>query len=723
MSEAKGLLKKYYFRVFLLVAVFALAVYLIVRHISVFGNILLVALGFGGVVIVHEFGHFIVAKLSGIKVEAFSIFMPPTFLGVQRTAAGLRFRLLPALFPAEGDDSSEGGLIFTLGRAGRAGETEYRFGLIPFGGFVKMLGQDDAGPAKTTDDPRSYANKPVGIRMAVIAAGVLFNALSALMIFVVVFLIGIKLPPPIVGGVVADSPAAKAGLQPGDEIIEIDGKSKDLDYSNILVAAALSGKNEKVAMKVKRGDEILDITMASEQWEGADIRRFGIEKATSLTVENISEADAKKLRQRTGLIPGDVIRAVNGRDINAYWELVDMVHHTFEPSITLLAERTTGTEKGKVVSSEIGLDWGLARGYEVESESELCHVCSMVPRLRIASVRPKAVSRWNWFKSLVGRGGRSGQVAPDKGPRLQVGDIIVSVGEVEYPTYKELREAAEAHEGKELAIKVVREDANGVEAVIPVAVVPERRADIDWVEIGIGLVLDAEHPVVAKTIETESGLPALAIPRGATVTAVDGAPVSDFYDIARQIQGHLDKPVQVSYELDNGKAGRATLDVGDTKGLITVSATFAEYVPLKDFKRLYKADNPVQAIGMGYRKTIMFIAQTYVTLRRIIGGLVSPRSLIGPVGILAVSYTIVTDQPLINYAYLLGLISACIAVVNFLPLPPFDGGHIVLLAIEKIKGSALSERVQGAVAYAGVVFVIALFLYLTFNDIINMFLR
>jgi regulator of sigma E protease len=126
---------------------------------------------------------------------------------------------------------------------------------------------------------------------------------------------------------------------------------------------------------------------------------------------------------------------------------------------------------------------------------------------------------------------------------------------------------------------------------------------------------------------------------------------------------------------------------------------------------------------MGYRKTIMFIAQTYVTLRRLIGGLVSPKSLMGPVGILAVSYSIVTDQPLINYAYLLALISACIAVMNFLPLPPFDGGHIVLLGIEKIKGSALSERVQGAVAYAGVVLVIALFLYLTLNDLLNVFVR
>ena len=65
------------------------------------------------------------------------------------------------------------------------------------------------------------------------------------------------------------------------------------------------------------------------------------------------------------------------------------------------------------------------------------------------------------------------------------------------------------------------------------------------------------------------------------------------------------------------------------------------------------------------------------------------------------SYRIVAEQPFVNYIYFLGLISATIAVINFLPLPPFDGGLIVLMVIEKIKGSALSERTQGVVAYAG----------------------
>jgi regulator of sigma E protease len=104
-------------------------------------------------------------------------------------------------------------------------------------------------------------------------------------------------------------------------------------------------------------------------------------------------------------------------------------------------------------------------------------------------------------------------------------------------------------------------------------------------------------------------------------------------------------------------------------------------------------------------------------LRRLIGGLVSPKNLMGPVGIITFSYNIVANQPRIYYVYFLGLISAVIAVFNFLPLPPLDGGLVLLLFIEKIKGSAISERTQAIIAYTGWALILALLVYVTFNDI------
>jgi regulator of sigma E protease len=692
------------------------ALFFISRNITAFGNIIVVLLGFGGVVVIHEFGHFIVAKLSDIKVEAFSIFMPPTLIGIKKTAKGFRFRILPKFFPKEDADENaehdeeQDGLIFTLGSAVKDGETEYRIGLIPLGGFVKMLGQEDAGPIKSTTDPRSFANKPTSKKMAVISAGVVFNAISAIAAFVVIFLVGIKLPPPVIGWVVPDSPAAKAGLQAGDEIVEIDGKTKDLDFSNILVAAALSGKDEQISLKVKRDDQILDFTMASVQEEGADMRMFGVEKPMTLEIANIADDnDIKKLNEMTGLLPGDLVTAIDGKAVRKHWELRKILHNTFTPQVTLQGQRKTDSDQTDIVRSLIDLEWGptplRAILKEEISDTDLNNIYTIIPRLRVATVSKDHASK-----------------VQDSTTIIKKGDIILAIANIEYPTFDELRDATRSYENKKMPINVSRTNDKGIEEIFTVIVTPKTGKGSDHPTIGIYPMLDAEHPVVAKTINTKNR-EALPIPRGAAIEAVDGTPVANYYDIIREIRKNPGQRITLDYRLNAEDAGDVVLNVGPADEPVGVIPSFSQMVPFDDLKKLYKATGPIDAVVKGYRKTVMFIAQTYVTLRRVIGGLVSPKNLMGPVGILKVSYIIVTDQPLVNYLYLLALISACIAVVNFMPIPPFDGGLIVILAIEKIKGSALSERIQGVIAYAGVALVLALFLYLTINDVLNWFIN
>jgi regulator of sigma E protease len=269
----------------------------------------------------------------------------------------------------------------------------------------------------------------------------------------------------------------------------------------------------------------------------------------------------------------------------------------------------------------------------------------------------------------------------------------------------------------------LRTNANGAEEALTVTVKPRKSADSDRVMIGLGLVIDAEHPVVAKTIDAEGGPSRLAIPSGAAITVVDGTPVSSFYDVIREIRKYSGQRISIEYRLNEEIAGNVVLNVETSEESVTVKSAFAEidFIPFEKLERLYKASGPIDAVGMGYRKTVMFIAQTYVTLRRLIGGLVSPKNLMGPVGIITLSYRIVAEQPTVYYVYFLGLISAVIAVFNFLPLPPLDGGLVVILLVEKIKGSALSERVQGVIAYAGWALIGTLILYVTFNDIVRSF--
>jgi len=684
-----------YFRMFMMAIIIVPVILLIARNIGFFGNALLVLLGFGAVVIVHEFGHFVVAKASDIKVEAFSLFMPPILLGVKKTEEGIKIRILPEILPKKDDDSGNGALCFTVACKCKPSETEYRVGLIPFGGFVKMLGQEDAGPVKVSDDPRSYANKPPHTRAAVLAAGVIFNVISAAIVFMIVFLVGINLTPAVVGGVLPDSPAERAGLKAGDEIIEIEGDSDDLDFGNIAIAAALSGRNEQVQMKIRHEDGSKeDLTLVAEQIQGESLRGFGIRAAETLTIAELAKDDAKVLFTKTGLLPGDRITSVNGKQVQTKWQLDEIVENALVPEVTLLAERIGKDKKVTLVEARIKLEMvPIGDG----------HICSIVPRFRM--------------ENLTAKKPREGK------PFLESGDVILSIGEVAFPTYREFQDMVKNYENKELPIQVLRKDLNGVEKKLAISVRPKRDKDAEDAKIGIAfnIMFDSEHPVVAETITAENGPAKLQIPRGASITAVDGVAVSNFYDVIREIKRYSGERITMNYRLNEQVAGDVFLDVGSGEGLFAVKSTLAEFIPFETLERTYKAAGPVDAVLMGYKKTVMFIAQTYVTLRRLIGGLVSPKDLMGPVGIITLSYRIVADRPFVYYVYFLGLISSAIAVFNFLPLPPLDGGLVVLLVVEKIKGSALSERVQAIIAYTGWTLIGSLILYVTFNDIVRNF--
>ncbi len=172
-------------------------------------SVLIVAIGIGLVIFFHELGHFAVAKWCDVLVERFSIGFGP--------------------------------VIWSR----KYGETEYALSAIPFGGYVKMLGQDDLDPSQMTSEelakhPRSYMAKPVAQRMAIISAGVTMNIITGVMFYAVAFGHGIETLPSRVGSLVPGFPAwTQGGLQPGDRITSIDGRSTTT-FDDINRAIALS---------------------------------------------------------------------------------------------------------------------------------------------------------------------------------------------------------------------------------------------------------------------------------------------------------------------------------------------------------------------------------------------------------------------------------------------------------------------------------------------------
>jgi regulator of sigma E protease len=696
------------------------AIYLIVTNLDVSGNLLLVALGFGAVIMIHEFGHFITAKLSGINVQAFSIGFSPVLAGIRRTEQGWRIRILPQFFQKEGEEDGDGTLAFTVGGPQKPGETEYRIGLIPFGGFVKMLGQEDVGSVEANTDPRSFANKPLLTRIAVVAAGVIFNALSAIVIFMIAFMIGVRLPAPIVGGVVPNSPAAAAGIRAGDTVLAVDGKT-DIDFTNIALAAALSDVNEKTLLKIQHLDgSIVEVQIAAAKLPGSlpqMPRGFGIMQGQTLTIADTKDPNAE-FRKKLSLEPGDTIVAVNGKEIKGSWELADILGKTLASSLQITVVRTdkiTGKTSDVHASMPLDLVISPARG---EKEENLNQIGSMVPRLKIIGIVPKGKLSQMWENIPIKLG------MTQKAPELKEGDIILSVADVQNPTYSELRQMVQKYKAKPLSMSVLRANPNRGYDVHNLTVFPRpSSADPNRVVIGIELALDVAHPVVAKTIMAENSSISLDIPRGSVITAVAGAPITDWRDVITTIKSNKGKEVAIAFKTPQDVAGNATLKVPDDPNFITAQSAFTIELPFKDLRQTYKAKGAFDAIAMGCDRTIMFIAQTYVTLKGLFVGLISPKALMGPAGILKISYTIVSERMWTFYLYFMGLISASIAVMNFLPFPVLDGGVITLMLIEKIKGSPISQRTQAAIAYSGLVLIMAFFLYVTWNDLTGVFFK
>ncbi|MEZ6211773.1 MAG: site-2 protease family protein [Phycisphaerales bacterium] len=133
-----------------------------------------------------------------------------------------------------------------------------------------------------------------------------------------------------------------------------------------------------------------------------------------------------------------------------------------------------------------------------------------------------------------------------------------------------------------------------------------------------------------------------------------------------------------------------------------------------------KAANPFHALAMGARSTKRVLAMTYITFLRLFEGTVKVSHLKGPVGITQIGSQM-ANQGFVYLLYFLALVSANLAVVNFLPIPIADGGHFVMLAYEGITKKPVPIAVQNALTMLGLILIGAVFLIVTMNDIRGLF--
>ncbi|HRX86889.1 MAG TPA: site-2 protease family protein, partial [Phycisphaerae bacterium] len=710
---------------------------------------------------VHELGHFLVAKWAGVRVEQFAI-------GFFREVVG-----------------------FTRG------ETRYSFNLLPLGGYVKMLGQEDfevdtTGELQYKDDPRSFANKSVGKRMAIVSAGVVMNLLLAGLLFMIVFLVGKKVPSPQVGAVVPDSPAATAGLETGDRIVRINGTAVD-EFNDINMAVMLAKPGEPLHIEAMRGDTRKDFDIEPERSITDNLPRLGITSAQSAYIVDVGPdynpdaPDSPHVGDRIVRLGGPNGPKVTEANAN------EMMNVLFTDPLAY---------SQAVVARPIG-DAEPKEGADVPTKEV---TVKLKPRIILKPVDfsdnpPNLLGLAPLRRfSMVKPGGRADLAG------IKPGDIIVGIGKLDYPTGRQIEDAilASTKENpdepeRDIPIRVIHADTGKEERLVlrpRVKTVPLlNKTKPPQIEATFDLPAD-NLLRVAKVVPEAAGRPTpfaeAGVPAGALIRAVNDQPVTTWTELAEHLRAEAGKAVTVTYDTPEQKDitttihvpqslrtalgigpgsiimslnGEETVDV--TRNGKTITAAVNDpaglHAALKDLvgktvavryranllgeaetadvtitpEMLYpwvaavgytvdmlpggqmsilRKSNPLDALAVGARKTYYFVVQVYQVMERmIVSRSLGVENISGPVGIVKLGKGM-AEKSWVDLLFFLAIISANLAVINFLPLPIVDGGLMVFLIIEKIKGSPISVRVQVATQVVGLILIGSAFAFVTIQD-------
>ncbi len=263
----------------------------------------------------HELGHFLFAKLFGVKVEVFSIGFGPRLF------------------------------------AKRMGETLYQVAVVPLGGYVKLYGEEEK-----VSDPRAFSSKPNWQKILIAFAGPLFNIVLTVLLLTVVFWAGVEIPkymkePPVVGYVEKDSWAFKAGIKPGDRIVAIGGfkLQKWEDIRKAVLESSL-GNREKLLIVVERGGKTLTLSVNPPELETGR-ESLGLNPPLPPVIGHVFEeipGVGPSPALQVGLKPGDRIVAINGKPVRSWYDAVQIIRSSSGDPVKLTIERN-----GELLTKEV----------------------------------------------------------------------------------------------------------------------------------------------------------------------------------------------------------------------------------------------------------------------------------------------------------------------------------------------------------------------------------
>ena len=259
----------------------------------------------GFMILIHEFGHYAVAKWLGVRVEQFAI-------GFGKRLVGFR-----------------------------KGETDYRINAIPLGGYVKMSGENPMD--QRTDDPGEFMNHSRWHRFLIAIAGPTMNILLAVVLLTVVYMVHYEYPiyldkAAVVQGVRKDSPAQQAGIQAGDRIIKIDG-IENPTWEQVQPKVWLS-PNQALDVSIQRGNQVLQKTLTPKAVTSSEVGSVGWFPEEPVVVGRV---DPSLPAAKAGIKEDDRIVSLNGKAVPSIESMIEALQQTKNQPVDLQVERSGQT--------------------------------------------------------------------------------------------------------------------------------------------------------------------------------------------------------------------------------------------------------------------------------------------------------------------------------------------------------------------------------------------
>jgi regulator of sigma E protease len=259
----------------------------------------------GFMVLVHEFGHYAVAKLLGVRVEQFAIGFGKRLLGFKK------------------------------------GDTDYRINALPFGGYVKMSGENPMD--ERTGDPREFMSHPRWHRFLIAIAGPAMNIVLAIVLLTGVYMFHSEYAsymnePAVVGGVEPDSPAAKIGVQRGDRIVKIDGIDNPT-WEEVRAKDSLS-PNQPLSVVIQRGDQRFAKRVVPQTVTVNEVGSSGWYPEEPVLVASLEK---NMPAARAGIQAGDKIVAMNGEQLSSIQAMIQKLQETKDKPVQFTVERGNQT--------------------------------------------------------------------------------------------------------------------------------------------------------------------------------------------------------------------------------------------------------------------------------------------------------------------------------------------------------------------------------------------